>query len=156
MHSYQCEVSDVIRKLLGEFEDINIFTYVHLWIISSTEFEEIILSALVTLWSLWYDKKIMRKLKRKWNLYQETFQVSMTVVVKKFWDQVWWFLSLRVFGLLSSSLLLFPQRFGWDFLRPSSSVCWTREPTRNFELRPLLNPQGSPVLIPLAITGYNF
>ena len=24
----------------------------------------------------------------------------------------------------------------------------------NFELRPLLNPQGSPVLIPLAITGY--
>ena len=29
-----------------------------------------------------------------------------------------------------------------------------REPTRNFELRPLLNPRGSPVLIPLAITGY--
>ena len=29
-----------------------------------------------------------------------------------------------------------------------------REPLRNFELRPLLNPRGSPVLIPLAITGY--
>ena len=26
-----------------------------------------------------------------------------------FWDEIWWFLSLRVFGLLSSSLLLFPQ-----------------------------------------------
>ena len=28
------------------------------------------------------------------------------------------------------------------------------EPTWNFEVRPLLNPWGSPVLIPLAITGY--
>ena len=37
--------------------------------------------------------------------------------------------------------------------RPSSGVCRTREPTRNFELRPLFNPRGSPVLIPLAITG---
>ena len=64
------------------------------------------------------------------------------------------FLSLRVFRLLSSSLSLFPQRFGWYVLRPSSGVCWTREPAWNFELRPLLNPQGSPVLIPLAITGY--
>ena len=26
------------------------------------------------------------------------------------WDEVWWFLSLRVFRLLSLSLLLFPQR----------------------------------------------
>ena len=25
-----------------------------------------------------------------------------------FWDEAWWFLSLRVFGQLSSSLLLFP------------------------------------------------
>ena len=32
-------------------------------------------------------------------------------------------LSLRVFGLLSSSLLLFPQRFGQYVLRPSSGVC---------------------------------
>ena len=57
-------------------------------------------------------------------------------------------------GLLSSSLLLFPQRFGRNVLRSSSGICWTQEPSRNFELRPLLNPWGSPVLIPLAITGY--
>ena len=63
-------------------------------------------------------------------------------------------LSLRFFGLLSSSLLLFPQRFGRYVLRSSSGVCRTREPSRNFELRPLLNPRGSPVLIQLAITGY--
>ena len=56
--------------------------------------------------------------------------------------------------LLSSSLLLFPQRISQYYLWPSSGVCRTREPSRNFELRPLLNPQGSPVLIPLAITGY--
>ena len=52
-----------------------------------------------------------------------------------------WFLSLRVFGLLSSSLLLFPQRFGRYVLRASSGVCRTRKPTWNFELRPLLNPR---------------
>ena len=40
-------------------------------------------------------------------------------------------------------------------LRPSSGVCQTQEPTRNFKLHPLLNPWGLPVLIPLAITGYN-
>ena len=57
-------------------------------------------------------------------------------------------LYITVFGLLSSSLLLFLQRFGRYVLRPSG-VCRTREPTRNFELRPLLNPQGSPDLIPL-------
>ena len=50
------------------------------------------------------------------------------------------FLSLRVFGLLSS--LWFPQIFGWYVLRPYSGVCRTRKPS----LRPLL--------IPLAITGY--
>ena len=48
-------------------------------------------------------------------------------------------LLLRVFGLLSSSLLLFLQRFGWYVLRPSSGVCQTREPSRNFEVCPLLN-----------------
>ena len=55
------------------------------------------------------------------------------------------FLSLRVFRLLSSSLLLLPKRFGRYVLRPSG-VCRTREPSRNFELHPLLNPWGSPVL----------
>ena len=64
------------------------------------------------------------------------------------------FLSLRVFGLLSSSLFLFLQCFGQYVLRPSSGVCRTWEPSGNFELRPLLNPQGLPVLIPLTITGY--
>ena len=37
-----------------------------------------------------------------------------------FWDEAWWFLSLRVFGQLSSSLLLFLQRFSRYVLRPSS------------------------------------
>ena len=44
-----------------------------------------------------------------------------------FWDEAWWFLSLRVFGLLSSSLLLFPQRFSQYVLQPFSDVCRTRE-----------------------------
>ena len=64
-------------------------------------------------------------------------------------------LSLRVFGLLSSSLL-FPQCFGRYVLRPSSGACQTREPSQNFELHPLLNPRRLPVLIPLAITGYKY
>ena len=34
--------------------------------------------------------------------------------------------------------------------------CRTREPTRNFELRPSLNLRGSPVLILFAITGYKY
>ena len=55
---------------------------------------------------------------------------------------------------MSSSLWLFPHRFGRHVLRPSSSVCRTLEPTWNFELRLLLNPLLSPVLIPLAITEY--
>ena len=71
-----------------------------------------------------------------------------------FWDEAWWFLSLRVFGLSSWSLLLFPQHFGRYVLWPSSGVCQTRKPSQNFKLRPLLNPWRSPVLIPLAITGY--
>ena len=71
-----------------------------------------------------------------------------------FWDEAWWFLSLRVFVPLSSSLLLFPQHFSRYVLRPSSGVCQTWEPSQNFKLRTLLNPQGLSVLIPLAITGY--
>ena len=58
--------------------------------------------------------------------------------------------------LLSSLLSSFPQRFGRFVLWPSSGVCRTRKPTRNFELPPLLNPQGSPVLIPLTITALGF
>ena len=37
---------------------------------------------------------------------------------------------------------------------PSPGVCRTREPTWNFELCPLLTPQGLPVLISLTVTGY--
>ena len=54
---------------------------------------------------------------------------NITFSCLNFCDEAWWFLSLRVFELLSSSLLLFPQRFGRYVLRPSSGVCWTREPT---------------------------
>ena len=43
-----------------------------------------------------------------------------------FWDKAWWFLSFRVFGLLSSSLLLYSKRFGQYVLRPSSGV-WISE-----------------------------
>ena len=77
-----------------------------------------------------------------------TFQRPLYLSCLNFWDEAW-FLSLRVFGILSSSLLLFPQHFGRYVLRPSSGVCRTREPSWNFELRPLLKPRGSPVLIPL-------
>ena len=44
------------------------------------------------------------------------------VLFLKFFDY-YLFLSLRVFGLLSSSSLLFPQYFGWYVLQPSSGVC---------------------------------
>ena len=81
-------------------------------------------------------------------------QPSLVISCLNFWDEAWWFLSLMVFGLLSSFLLLFLQSFGRYVLVPFSGVCRNWEPTRNFELRPLLNPRGSPVLIPLAITGY--
>ena len=61
-----------------------------------------------------------------------------------FWEyKIFLFLSLRFFGLLSSSLLLFPQRFGRYVLRPSSGICRIREPSRNFKLRPLLKPRAS-------------
>ena len=47
-----------------------------------------------------------------------------------------YFLPLRVFSLLSSSL--YSQRFGRSILRPSSGVsCRTRDPTQNLELNPL-------------------
>ena len=44
------------------------------------------------------------------------------------------YISLRVFGLLSSSLLLFSQRFGRYILRPSSGVCLSNSGTST-ELR---------------------
>ena len=66
-----------------------------------------------------------------------------------------WSLSFRIFRLLSSSLLLYSQRFSRYDPRPSSGVsCRTREHTQNFEPRPLFNPLWSLALIPLTITGY--
>ena len=47
----------------------------------------------------------------------------MHISCLNFWDEAWFFLSLRVFKLLSLSLLLFPQHFGWYVLWPSSGVC---------------------------------
>ena len=69
-------------------------------------------------------------------IYHKNLKIFRTTELQKI------FLSLRVFGQLSSSLLLFPQRFGRYVLRSSSGVCRTREPSQKFELRPLLNPQG--------------
>ena len=58
------------------------------------------------------------------------------------------------FELLSSSLLLYLQRFCRYALRSSSYVCRTPETTRNFEPCPLLNPLGS--LVPLIIAGFKW
>ena len=62
-----------------------------------------------------------------WKLYSESWFFENEKINKLF-------LLLRVFGLLSSSLLLFPQRFGWYVHRPSSGVCLTREPLRNLKI----------------------
>ena len=72
-----------------------------------------------------------------------------------FLDELWWILWVRVFGLLSSSLLLYSQLFVLYVLRPSSGICWTLEPTQEFEPCPLFNPRESPVLIPLNIIKFN-
>ena len=56
---------------------------------------------------------------------------------------------------MSSSLN--SQCFGRCVFRPSLGVsCRTREPARNFRLRPLFSPRGSLVLILLTITGYKY
>ena len=61
------------------------------------------------------------------------FQIMVEISCLNFWDEACWFLSLMFFGLLSSSLLLFPQHFGWYVLQPSSGVCRTREPSNFHE-----------------------
>ena len=66
-----------------------------------------------------------------------TVVIEFIITKNEIKEKYYWFLSLSVFGLLSSSLLLFPQRFGRYVLWLSSGVCRTREPSRNFELRPL-------------------
>ena len=68
------------------------------------------------------------KKKKGWKLIEYTTSLSLDIKI------LTRFLSLRVFGLLSSYLLLLPQRFGRYVLRPSSGICQTREPSRNFVL----------------------
>ena len=83
---------------------------------------------------------------------QTIYKTSSIFGCLNFWDKAWWFLSLRVFGLLSTSLLLFPQRFGRYILQPSSGVCRTWEPTWNFELYWIY--RGRLFWFSLTITGY--
>ena len=59
------------------------------------------------------------------DLASESTGPNSSLSCLNFWDEAWRFLSLRVFGLLFSSLLLFPQRLGRYVLRPSSGVCRT-------------------------------
>ena len=69
----------------------------------------------------------------------------------------------RLFGLLSSSLLLSVQGFGRCALRTSLCIscrtrepsCRNRQPSQNFEPNPLFSPRGYPVLIPLTIVDYD-
>ena len=63
----------------------------------------------------------VEKTLKLWVIISQDFKKDH-ISCQNFWDKAWWFLSLRVFGLLSSSLLLFPQRFGRYVLRPSSGV----------------------------------
>ena len=57
------------------------------------------------------------------------FSGISTISCSNFWDEDWWFLSFRFFGLLASSVLLHSQRFGRYVLRSSSGVsCRTQEP----------------------------
>ena len=66
---------------------------------------------------------------------------NVTSICLNFWDEVWWFLLLRLFGLLSSFSLLYSQNFDRYVLQPSSNVSYqTREPTQNLELNPFFNP----------------
>ena len=52
-------------------------------------------------------------------------------------DENWWFLSLGIFGLLSSSLLLYTQRFGRYVLRPFSGIF---TPNSGADIEPRIEP----------------
>ena len=60
------------------------------------------------------------------------------------------------FELVSSSSLLYSQRFGRYVLWTSLGVCQTQEPIRNFEPHPLFNPRRLLFLILLTITRYKY
>ena len=69
-----------------------------------------------------------------------------------FLDETWWFLSYRLFELLSSSLLLYFQCFTQNVFQPSSGVYQTQNPIQNFLY--LIHGGGTLVLILLTITEY--
>ena len=71
------------------------------------------------------DIKLLLLHKNTWNHFTLWKQMLINRIIRclNFWDEACWFLSLRVFGLLFSSLLLFPQHFGRYVLWPSSGVC---------------------------------
>ena len=85
-----------------------------------------------------------------WSIKRKIILMSMQLLNKiifficfNFSDKAWPFLSPWIFGLFSSSSLLYSQCFDRCVLRPYSGVsCQTREPTHNLELIPLFNPQG--------------
>ena len=69
-----------------------------------------------------------------WAVYNISTFNNVTVM-DCFWkNEFIIFLSFRVFRILSSSILLFPQHFGWYVLEPSSGVCQNQEPTWNYLL----------------------
>ena len=82
--------------------------------------------------------------------YLSFFSHSFRFSCLHFWNEACWFLSLRVFGLFSSSLLLFPQRFGRYVLCQVFVELGNLHGTSNYVLYWIHG--GSPVLIPLAIT----
>ena len=97
--------------------------------------------------SLLINKMIKARLNKKMIIFFKNFMTTLDFII---WTSILifvvlnvsidaFFLSLKVFGLLPSSLLLF-SHFGRYVLQPSSGVCRTRKPTWNFELHPLLNP----------------
>ena len=64
-----------------------------------------------------------------------SIQANLNSAVVRMVSFFLWFPSLKVFRLLSSSLFLFSHHFDRYVLRPSSGVCRTRKPSRNFKLR---------------------
>ena len=56
-----------------------------------------------------------------------------------FWHEAWWFFISQGFWIIFFIFIVIFKSFSRYVLRPSSDVCRTREPTRNFEPHPLLN-----------------
>ena len=77
----------------------------------------------------------INRINLKPNPLSKCFQLSRMTVNKS--------LLLRIFGLLTSSLLLYSQRFGRYVLRPSSGFSYqTRKSIQNLELNPFIWTTG--------------